>query len=177
MVNLKLGWRYTSIRPSKITAPSGLSLFTLSRKTRLKFSLSFASLDVPSAFEALSYAWGSGSLDCLIQCEGKVLPIISNCEAALYRLWWRWRPRVPWIDTICINQQSIIERNYQVEIMANINHSSQRTICWLGQGTVLFSCIQNHQACQPRMCSTISVVLCIHGLSPLSQNVLHIRTK
>ncbi|TFB01162.1 hypothetical protein CCMA1212_006981 [Trichoderma ghanense] len=52
-----------------------------------------------------------------------------NLEAALRNLRHRNRPRVPWIDAICINQNDVMERNARMDL---IYERSERVIVWLG---------------------------------------------
>ncbi len=85
------------------------------------------------AYEALSYAWGSVDRDREISCHGKPLFITANCEAALRRLRHKSESRMLWVDSICINQSSIPERNEQVKIMAEVYTTAEQVIVWLGE--------------------------------------------
>ena len=40
-----------------------------------------------------------------------------------------------WVDAICINQNDIVERNQQVQIMGDIYRAASRVRVWLGHGT------------------------------------------
>jgi len=91
--------------------------------------------DPPSrlAYEALSYAWGSQHGDCKISCEGKTLLITANCEAALRKLRHKSERRTLWVDSICINQSSVGEKNKQVKMMADVYAKAEQVLVWLGE--------------------------------------------
>ena len=54
-----------------------------------------------------------------------------------------------WIDTICINQDDIPERNAQVSIMSTIYMKADEVIAWLGEedgdSLLLFGTIFEHK--------------------------------
>jgi hypothetical protein len=68
-------------------------------------------------YEALSYAQPL----CDLKSGGRV---------ALVR--YEDRPRVLWIDAICVNQRDFGERSSQVKRMADIYSKAERVIIWLG---------------------------------------------
>jgi hypothetical protein len=63
-----------------------------------------ASLDNVPEYFALSYTWGSSSLDDEIRIDGRVLRITRNCADALRRMLKGKLKRMLWVDSICINQ-------------------------------------------------------------------------
>jgi hypothetical protein len=83
-------------------------------------------------YEALSYAWDSETPDRQAICEGKELAITQNCTEALRRLRGS-KPRLLWIDSICIDQSSWEERNHQVQRMGEIYSKAKSVIIWLGE--------------------------------------------
>jgi len=108
----------------------------------------------PPAYEALSYVWGSPerthevtvkafSKTCLprlsrrlfgrIKFELSHLAISRNLFIALQHLRFAKKPRLLWIDAICINQDNISERSEQVNKMASIYGNAQLVILWLGE--------------------------------------------
>jgi len=100
----------------------------------------------PPAYEAISYAWEgqSQSQDHFIVChdkdgdgEGKKLLLTRNCDAALRHVRLAIDSRVVWIDSICIDQTSIQERNHQVGIMGDIYAFAQRVLVCLGEDPTL----------------------------------------
>jgi hypothetical protein len=136
-------------------------LFWLDTET-IHCTIKTVSLDAEPEFDALSYTWGNpitvyedeeqGKVGVKtfeqvqeIICDGKLLKITTNLHDALLAI-----RRVPgdhpfkkvvdrprgeyiWIDSICINQDDIAERNAQVAIMGQIYSTAQITIIWLGR--------------------------------------------
>jgi hypothetical protein len=93
------------------------------------------STDTIADYEALSYTWGSPTPQKYILCNGKRLPITENCEAALRHLRLPLAGRLLWVDSICIDQSSIIEKNQQVRLMGHIYSRAKDVMIWLGPGT------------------------------------------
>ncbi|RYC60279.1 hypothetical protein CHU98_g5932 [Xylaria longipes] len=86
-------------------------------------------------YEALSYVWtprGSPIEATPIQVDDKTIYIGSNLRVALYNLRYLDKPRTLWIDALCIDQSSVVERNQQVAFMRDIYRSASRTVIWLG---------------------------------------------
>ncbi|KAL8812703.1 MAG: hypothetical protein Q9223_007227, partial [Gallowayella weberi] len=106
--------------------------------------------EVPE-FEALSYAWGDPAdrLDIYVKVEPseqdiprsirnlkragrKTLSVTRNLAEALKHLRLENRPRVFWIDAICVNQKNLTERSNQVLRMPDIYSSAKGVVAWLG---------------------------------------------
>ncbi|KUJ06525.1 uncharacterized protein LY89DRAFT_790395 [Mollisia scopiformis] len=108
-----------------------------SPKDPIRVSLSitpFTSDHVPM-FEALSYTWGSPKKQSTIfvgksGCE--TLSITQNLAEALPYLRYEDKPRVLWIDAICVNQQDLKERGQQVKRIAEISTKATRVVARLG---------------------------------------------
>ncbi|KIM99253.1 hypothetical protein OIDMADRAFT_97589, partial [Oidiodendron maius Zn] len=101
----------------------------------LQCELFEVNLDQRPSFEALSYVWGRMTPGRHIFCSGSQLPITENCEAALRCLRHHERPRVLWVDAICINQSSNEEKSVQVALMGRIYGQSARVLAWLGKSS------------------------------------------
>ncbi|PMD41766.1 hypothetical protein L207DRAFT_391609, partial [Hyaloscypha variabilis F] len=87
----------------------------------------------PPAYEALSYVWGSSErTHNVIRIQPRHLSISRNLSVALEHLRLRKKPRLLWIDAICINQDDIPERNQQVNKMGSIYSKARRAVLWLG---------------------------------------------
>lgn len=84
-------------------------------------------------YEALSYVWGSKVCDCKIICDNQPLYVTRNCLLALRYLRKRKKPRLMWVDAICIDQSSNDERGHQVELMGEIYKYASNVIIWLGE--------------------------------------------
>lgn len=88
-------------------------------------------LDKAPPYEALSYRWSSGKPPSRINCNGKLLAITSNLQEALRRL--NVVDRLLWVDSICINQDDVVEKGEQVALMSEIYSKAVRVLVWLGE--------------------------------------------
>lgn len=94
------------------------------------------------SYEAVSYVWG-GHPTKTIAVDGTLVAITANLVRALKA----FRSRRPssvegvagnghrrlWVDSVCINQDDMLERSSQVELMGRIFAGASRVIAWLGQ--------------------------------------------
>ncbi|KAL1863997.1 hypothetical protein Daus18300_007962 [Diaporthe australafricana] len=97
-------------------------------------------------YEALSYAWGdlnetealrvfahdpeAGSSNSNLSLP---LSVTCSCARALRRLRFADAPRILWVDSICIDQSRVIERNHQLYLMARIYSGAARVVVYLGE--------------------------------------------
>ena len=112
--------------------------------------------DIPE-YEALSYTWGSSGFRTNIlvgRSRLSTLSITRNLAIALRYLRYRDRPRVLWVDALCINQQDLGERSAQVQRMADIYSRASRVVIWLGpeshDSSMALDCIEligRHVSC------------------------------
>ncbi|KAF2096472.1 HET-domain-containing protein [Rhizodiscina lignyota] len=123
------------------TAIRLLRIFPGSRfEDQLVVELVTADLSYPPSYDALSYTWGddTGNIDRSekLPCKnGGIICITKNCEAAIRRLRLPRKNRLVWIDAVCIDQISNIERTHQVSLMSKIYKSAQKIIVYTGEGT------------------------------------------
>lgn len=78
-------------------------------------------LEAAPVFQAVSYEWGSREKECSIRVNGKLVVIRHNLAHFLDMF--QCRPDSTgylWIDQICIDQSSTVERNHQVQLMGDI---------------------------------------------------------
>jgi hypothetical protein len=69
-----------------------------------------------------------------IECNGRVLEVQQNLATALRWLRFTDRPRLLWIDAICINQKDEKEKSIQIQNMFTIFYRAEKgTIAWLGE--------------------------------------------
>ncbi|KAF2026678.1 HET-domain-containing protein, partial [Setomelanomma holmii] len=85
-------------------------------------------------YEAISYAWGEGSLTrTLYYGFDKTIPIAVS--ETVHRLLRDLRPRTGyrllWIDGVCIHQGDLTDKRDQVPLMSTIYRHATRTIVWL----------------------------------------------
>ena len=86
-------------------------------------------------YEALSYTWGTPGPEPrkYIRLDAHHFQVHENLSAALHRLREYWKPRLIWIDAICINQEDVREREQQILLMRQIYGQAQRVVVWLGE--------------------------------------------
>jgi hypothetical protein len=84
-------------------------------------------------YEALSYTWGGKEKPRSISINKQSLAVTENLHAALLALQDRFFERIIWVDAICINQESLEEQGYQVQLMAKIYSKASRVLVWLGE--------------------------------------------
>lgn len=84
------------------------------------------------SYEAISYVWGSDKKDHTILLNGKIHHITANLSDALCQCRLPDQSRVLWADSICIDQETLEEKNHQVYMMGRIYASSQGTLICLG---------------------------------------------
>ncbi|EAT83587.2 hypothetical protein SNOG_09395 [Parastagonospora nodorum SN15] len=87
---------------------------------------------VHTEYEAVSYVWGSDVRDQMITCNGRQLPITTNLFRVLQRVRQPDAPRSIWADLICINQEDLDEKGYQVSIMGKIYRHANRVLIHMG---------------------------------------------
>jgi Heterokaryon incompatibility protein (HET) len=104
--------------------------------------------DKPS-YEAVSYSWadsdGNASLSRTIFTISRHSTVSSlrktwitkNCETALRKFRDPKQKRPLWVDSVCIDQKNLSERNSQVKIMTDIYSGASRVLVYLGEGHVL----------------------------------------
>jgi hypothetical protein len=95
-----------------------------------------ASFNHPPEFEAISYAWGQEPASSVVACNGKQLHVTPNVEAILSVLSaQRESVGVFWIDSICIDQSNVSEKNIQVPRMRSIYSAANLVWIYLGEGS------------------------------------------
>ncbi|KAH7374270.1 heterokaryon incompatibility protein-domain-containing protein [Pyrenochaeta sp. MPI-SDFR-AT-0127] len=89
---------------------------------------------VDATYDCLSYVWGSEQNTQDILVNGKTLSIRKNLWDFLgtARTKYATPPRTFWIDALCINQDSIPEKNHQVAQMGSIYSKAVEVVAWLG---------------------------------------------
>lgn len=84
-------------------------------------------------YKALSYVWGTKSVQKYILVNSQVMHVTPNLYDALRRLRHPSEPQLLWIDAICIDQETRSERNQQVAIMGDVYRHAQTVLIWLGE--------------------------------------------
>lgn len=86
-------------------------------------------------FAALSYEWGTATSTSTILVNGQALHIrqnLWNFLTQIRRIRSDSLPALLWIDSICINQEDIGEKNSQVQLMHKIYAQAEEVLVWLG---------------------------------------------
>lgn len=103
-------------------------------------------------YESVSYTWDDQEPDRYVLCDGKKLAVTRNIEAILYGLRLPHRPRLLWIDAVCINQRSEEEKSKQIKLMGRIYKNSLSVIVWLGDSTagsdLVFDYLELYSVCE-----------------------------
>lgn len=104
----------------------------------VKCSLEYVCLTDANPFYALSYSWGATASTSPILLEGKICDIRKNLADFLNVLRNVFcadaeRSIRVWADSICIDQQSLAERNEQVSMMGDIYLAADGVYGWLGE--------------------------------------------
>lgn len=111
-----------------------LSLSLAENDTRTIHIKSFhVSLDNHPEYEALSYYWGPPDETRSIVVNGKLVQIRRSIYSFLWEMCARGQTRPIWLDSLCINQCDVKERNWQVSIMGDIYRSAARVNAWIGE--------------------------------------------
>ena len=115
--------------------PSEIRLVELCRShplARLTVRLITYSLQSTPPYEAISYTWGDDTRNHSILINGYLLPITHNAFQALHAMAPLWRSRLVWIDSVCIDQRDLLDKNRPVAFMSEIYEQATRTLAWLG---------------------------------------------
>lgn len=123
-----------SIRVLNLKGTSGGLFRRSTTENVLEIELEEVSLDSSLSYEALSYTWDGQVPDRPINCHGKIMKVTKNCEIALLRLRNQLKRQL-WVDSICINQDSVLEKNTQIPLMGEIYGKCSRVLVWLGEGS------------------------------------------
>ena len=100
----------------------------------LECTLEHVSISDFPPYKALSYTWGAGGKTHTITPHTSAeIAITTSLAAALVQLRQVKDPIVLWIDQICINQEDVLERNFQVPLMAEIYTNAKQVVVWLGE--------------------------------------------
>lgn len=89
----------------------------------------------PLHYEALSYSWDKDQTPFSVYVgkdKTAVVSVTRNLAIALFNLRYTDRPRLLWIDALCIDQLNDIEKGPQVAQMGTIYSFATHVIAWLG---------------------------------------------
>lgn len=134
------GYRYGALNTTK-NQIRVLRITAGDPSDELRCIMDHISLDQPASYQALSYSWHDATLfpeegrlpSETLQVDDKFLKIGKNI-ASFLRMMRMKRPDSGWwfIDSVCINQADVRERNSQVHRMRQIYQMATQVIVWLG---------------------------------------------
>jgi hypothetical protein len=144
---------------------------TFSSEIRLCLDITpFTGHHIPE-FEAVSYVWGSveSPVNIFVGKLGhETLAITKNLAEALPYFRYEDKPRVLWIDAICVDQQNLKERGYQVKRMADIYSTAAKVLVWLGpesdDSSVAIDCLEY-------VASKVKIDWLLHSISAITEEV------
>ena len=89
------------------------------------------SLDRCRPYKAISYTWGDSGDRIWISCDGLPVAITRKLFEALSGFRHRSHRLYLWADAICIDQDNVLERNAQVQLMARIYSQASTVLLWV----------------------------------------------
>lgn len=124
---------YKPLKPQEIRVLSLQPLPTSSEEP-LRGEIVHVPLHGPQcpAYEAVSYVWGYPVPSVLIIIDGKKHLLPKESERVLRRLALPGKPRVLWMDSVCINQCDYSERADQVSMMGSIYQNAEKVTIYIG---------------------------------------------
>lgn len=84
-------------------------------------------------YEALSYTWGDDPACVEILLNGQIWMVRPNLNDALRQLRRPSEALNIFVDALCIDQNNLDEKNWQVRLMSRIYRQASVVHCWLGQ--------------------------------------------
>ena len=97
---------------------------------RWSCSLILADLESPPEYIALSYCWGDPKNLQPIRCDGGTV-MVTITASEMIKFFCK-TPALFWVDSLCINQDDVPEKNQQVAVMAEIYSKAATVAVWLG---------------------------------------------
>jgi len=126
---------YDAVRLS--LEPTSFRLLTLHPGTSgdpISCTLPSTDFECNEDYEALSYTWEKHNGFAQVRLNGHNFDeATKNLVSALHHLRDPDRTRTLWVDALCINQESNIEKTHQIRCMAQIYKRAKRVLVWLGE--------------------------------------------
>jgi hypothetical protein len=97
-----------------------LTLCSGSFEDEIRCKLGIVSLDETPTYTALSYCWGNQSEQSEVFVDEKKVAVTKSLEIALRYAREDNQDLALWVDAICINQENLKEKSYQVGMMGSI---------------------------------------------------------
>lgn len=125
--------KYTSLDNGQKQIRLLAILPSLDIHTEIRCRLTTVSLDDAHKYVALSYVWGNPEFREDIHIDGAVFPVAQNLLTSLRYLRCRQESKVLhfWVDAICIDQDNVSEKTYQISLMRDIYSRAQEVFLHL----------------------------------------------
>jgi hypothetical protein len=104
-------------------------------------------------YEAVSYVWGCSEFADAIHTSKGLLQITLNLSLILRDLRSPEQDRTLWIDAICINQDDVVERGHQVQLMRDIYSGAFRVLFYACHPTPMTNIIMSSLEALQLKCS------------------------
>jgi hypothetical protein len=98
----------------------------------IKGTLIHVDVDSAPPYEAISYTWSQDDYSREIAVDNARFSVSAGLYELLRARHSSIEERLIWVDYICIDQCSVIDKAQQIPIMRDIYRSASRTIIWLG---------------------------------------------
>ncbi|KAI1633258.1 heterokaryon incompatibility protein-domain-containing protein [Biscogniauxia mediterranea] len=108
-----------------------LKLYPSADSDEIRCQVVYHPLEKLLDYEAISYTWGDTTGKTTIVVDDQILETSVKVSEMLQSLRYTWKPRMLWIDFICINQDDTDEKNHQVQLMRHIYHRAVTVVVWL----------------------------------------------
>lgn len=125
---------------NKLSSKSSIRLMRLlpgNGMEPLKCEIDTDSIEAEPVYDALSYVWGDRKWQpgmVVSTATGDAwLQINFSLATYLHRFRSRTASRTLWVDSVCINQEDVKERNQQVRLMDQIYRKASAVMIWLGE--------------------------------------------
>ncbi|KAJ4994037.1 heterokaryon incompatibility [Stagonosporopsis vannaccii] len=89
--------------------------------------------NINSKYTYLSYVWGQPKVTHRIVINGRSFYVCQNLLDFLEEASQSYPGQSFWIDALCVYQQSISEKNHQVQQMGLIFQHAEKVVAWLGK--------------------------------------------
>ena len=105
----------------------------LPNKNRFEISCSIQEIPLEDHHVCLSYTWGAEADSKIIELNGKPFAVRKNLWDFLQVARLDYSDQHLWIDALSIDQANVLERNHQVQQMAEIYSKAKYVLVWVGR--------------------------------------------
>lgn len=141
-------YKYTAL-PANKSSIRCVRLLPTSRTGEPELVIQEHSLEAAAGkYDAISYTWGADEPSCPIRINEQLMLLRRNIWNLLkhHQQTGISSPSLGlWVDSICINQESIEEKNVQVKQMRLTFQQARRVLVWLGDASADNTLMQHYQ--------------------------------